>query len=165
MSLMGASTVSMVNGERISNKRTAVLSAAYNAATQTITDYKEEVTKKVGEKESAKIEREVLEKQAERAKEDISPLMIQGQENGGTLFCEPITGTFFYSTRNKVDKAFNELSAQMIRENYVDLADLFYLLDLRVVEACHAFGWNSMRVKTIQPKYVWCGIEETCTPL
>lgn len=165
ISLMGASTASMVNGESIDTKRTSILSAAYNAAEQTIGDYREETRKQIGEKKEKEIHDEVLGKQAEKAKSEITDLdFIQGRENGGTLFYEPITGAFFYSTRNKVDKAFNDLSAQMLRENYVDLGDLFYYLGLRVVDACHIVGWNSSRVKTIVPRYKWYGIEETCTP-
>jgi len=163
-SLMGASTFSMVNGESMSNKRTAVLASAYNAAEQTLAEYREETRKRIGEKTEQEIHGQVLENQAERVKEQTKGLPIQGQENGGTLFYEPITGTFFYSTRNKIDKAFNELSAQMIRENYVDLGDLFYYLGLVKVEACNIVGWNSNRTKTIEPKYKWCGIEEECIP-
>jgi len=149
-SLMGASTASMISGESISLKRTELISAACNAAEQTLADYKEETRNKLGETKAREIERDTLVKQAEEARK-LPNLMIQGEGNGGTLFYEPVTGTFFYSTRNKVDKAFNELSAQMLRENYVELGDLFYLLDLRIVEACHGYGWNSMRVKTIEP--------------
>ena len=163
-SLMGVSTVSMVNGESMSTKRTAVLSAACNAAEQTLVDFKEETIKQIGEKKEKEIEHEVLEKQAERVKSETVGLPIQGEENGGTLFYEPITGTLFYSTRNKIDRAFNELTAQMIREFYVDLGDLFDYIGLRRVDACNHFGWNSMRVKTIQPNYLWCGVEETMTP-
>ena len=164
VSLMGASTISMVNGESISSKRNAILASAYNAAEQTLNDYREETRKKIGEKTEREIHGEVLEKQAEKAMETSKGLPVQGEENGGTLFYEPITGTFFYSTRNKIDRAFNELSAQMIRENYVDLGDLFYYLGLRKVEACDLVGWNSNRTKTIEPNYIWAGIAESCTP-
>lgn len=164
VSLMSASTISMVNGESISNKRTAIIYAACNAAEQTLADYKEETIKQLGEKKEKEIEHNVLEKQAEKVRTECSELAVQGQENGGTLFYEPITGTFFYSTRNKVDKAFNELSAQMIRECYVDLGDLFYLLGLRRVDACNHFGWSSMKIRTVEPEYIWHGIEETATP-
>lgn len=166
VSLMGASTVSMVNGESISAKRTAVLSAACSAAEQTLINYKEEAKKVIGEKKEKEIERNVLEKQFEEAKEQasINDIAIQGQGNGGTLFYEPITGTLFYSTRNKIDKAFNELSAQMIREYYVDLGDLFYYLGLRKVDACNIVGWNSEKHKTIEAEYMWFGDQETGTP-
>ena len=164
ISLMGASTASMVNGESISRKRTAVLSAAYDAANTTIQDYKDEVKKKLGEKDAKEIERSVIEKQVQSQPPQTALVPIQGSENGGVLFREPMTGTYFYSTRNKVDKAFNELTAQMLRENYVDLGDLFDLLDLNVVEVCHLIGWNSMRVKSIEPEYNWFGIEESATP-
>ncbi len=164
ISLMGASTASMVNGENMSSKRMDVLSSAYNAAERTLADYKEEARKKLGDKEANELARNVYGQQANQIREDIPNVLIQGYENGGTLFYEPITGTFFYSTRNKVDRAFNELSAQMIREDYVNLGDLFYLLGLKQVEACRLVGWSSMRVKTIEPEYSWFGIEETTTP-
>lgn len=163
-SLMGASTVSMVNGESISSKRTAILSAAYSAAEQTLVDYKDETVKQIGEAKEKEIEYGVLEKQSERAKINNVGIPIQGEENGGTLFYEPMTGTFFYSTRNKVDKAFNELSAQMIREDYVTLGDLFCYLDLKYVETCGLVGWNTEKVRSVEPDYRWAGIEETATP-
>ncbi len=162
LSLMGASTVSMVNGESLSSKRTAFLSAAYNAAEQTLVDYKEETRKQIGETKERQIEQKVYEKQVAEKKESQKSIGVQGE--GGTLFYEPITGTFFYSTRNKIDKAFNELSAQMIRENYVDLEDLFNYLGLRVVDACHLVGWSAGKHKTVEPEYIWFGEEETCTP-
>lgn len=163
-SLIGASTISMVNGESISAKRTALISAAYNAAEQTLIDYKDETIKQIGEAKEKEIEYGVLEKQSERARIENAGIPIQGEDNGGTLFYEPMTGTFFYSTRNKVDKAFNELSAQMIREDYVTLGDLFSYLGLRYVETCGLIGWNSGIVKSVEPDYRWAGIEETATP-
>lgn len=164
VSLMGASTMSVVNGESISSKRTAIISAAYNAAEQTLVDYKEETVKQIGEAAEKDIEYRVLERQSERARSNNNGIPIQGEETGGTLFYEPMTGTFFYSTRNKVDKAFNELSAQMIREDYVTLGDLFGYLDLKYVETCGLIGWNTGRVKSVEPDYKWAGIEETATP-
>ena len=150
VSLMGVSTVSMVNGESISNKRTAIISAACNAAEQTLLDYKDETKKLIGEDKQKEIEDEVLRKQAERVVlRDDGPFAIQGR--GDTLFYEPVTGTPFYSTRTDIDNAFNELSAKMISEIYVDLGDLFDLIGLRRVEACNGYGWNSMRVKVIRP--------------
>lgn len=159
--LMTSSTVGAINGERIDIKRTGLLREACNAAEQTIADYKEETLNKLGEKKAKEIETGVLEKRTDRLLEDRENLLIQGDNsNGATLFCEPITGTLFYSTRNKIDKAFNELSAQMIRENYVDLGDLFDYLGLRRVEACNGYGWSSSRVKTITPDYIWHGRED-----
>lgn len=165
--LMGASTASMIGGESISTKRTAVLSAAYTAAQQTLVDYKEEAQRQLGDKKAQEIERKVYETQAERAREELlsdPDLNIQCRDKGGTLFYEPFTGTFFYSTRNKVDRAFIDLSAQMIRENYVSLGDLFARLELRPVDACNMVGWNTDRCNAIEPDYHWCGIEESCTP-
>lgn len=166
-SLMGASTIGIVNGERISTKRTALIYEACNAAEQTLADYKDQTIKQIGEKKEKEIEREVLTQQAEKViteNTEQNELLIQNRENGGILFYEPITGTLFYSTRNKVDKAFNELSAKMIREYYVDLGDLFDFLELKRVDACNYFGWNSSRAKTIEPYYMGSLDKETTTP-
>lgn len=159
--LMGASTASMIKGEGMDAKRTAFMAAACNMAEKTLADYKEETVKKIGESKAKEIERDVLEKEAQTKIKEVGELGIQCKGNGGVLFYEPITGTLFYSTRNKVDKAFNDLSAQMLREDTVDLGDLFGYLGLRRVDACHGYGWNSTRTKTVEPDYMWFGDEET----
>ena len=164
--LISSSAVGAVNGERIDIKRTTLIKEACSAAEQTLIDYKAETLNKLGEKKSREIETAVAEKQADKMLESKEDLFIQGEKNGSTLFYEPITGALFYSTRNKIDKAFNELSSQMLRENYVDLGDLFYYLGLRRVDACNAYGWSSLRMRIIEPDYIWHGRDEenTLTP-
>ncbi len=161
--ITSGSAAGMITGESIDLKNTKLISATCKAAEQTFADYRNETVKQIGEKQSKEIESNVLSAQAEQVKPSES-FLIQGSENGGTLFYEPVTGTFFYSTRNKVDKAFNDLSAQMIRENYVDLGDLFDYIGLKKVDACYVLGWNSCKSKTVVPKYYWSGVEETMTP-
>lgn len=144
------STAAAIKGDAIQDKRTALLAAAYGAAERTFAEYKDKVVEKLGEDKAKEVDKEVMVQQLEENKPlAVRAPYIQSTGYGDLLFYEPMTGTYFYSTVERVLSGVRDLSIQLMNERTADLNDLFFLWNLRETDAGGLIGWNVGRHSTV----------------
>lgn len=145
---MGTVTIAcFIGAHKISTTRNAALASLYSLTEKTFKDYRENVIKRLGEKEEKEIHDEVVEKRLVEA-----PIgegaVIQGI--GGNYLCyDTLTGRYFRSDRESIRSAVNDLNKQLIDEVFVDMNDLYYALGLPQVEIGKQLGWNTDKMLDI----------------
>lgn len=154
-----------IGGEKIDIKEKTALSAALIANNANFETYKQKVIERIGENKEREIEGEVVKEQIKNAPAETSKYIAPGE--GGTLFFEPCTGRAFYSTPEKVRKAYNRLTSMMHSSYYVDLNDFFSCLGLPDIDMGDVIGWNNDAVRSIEldrDRFIPCMVDEIEEP-
>lgn len=113
----------------VSDKRNAALAAAYTVSETALAEYKEKTREIAGEKKFEEIEKA------------IKPSVIV--TDGDTIFLDSISGRYFKSTMNAVQKAANDLNAKAIAGfGTVSLADWYRELNLDPTANSENVGWG-----------------------
>lgn len=139
--VMGAVTTGcMLWSHNASQKKIALLNAAYTTTMTSLKDYKEHVKNILGEDKADKV-REKMSKEKLLKGGTADPATIIDTGNGHVLCKDLYSGRFFYSSADKINAGVNELSADLMHEMWVSVNDLYYCLNLPEVEAGEKFGW------------------------
>lgn len=123
-------------------KESAAYAAAYAAAQNTLTTFKQETIKALGEEKTQQIENAVAQKQAEaNVPENFSQFVIS--EDDKQTFYEPLSGRYFKSTWTDICSAKDRLNADAVTNvGEVSLTDWFYELGLDVTDLSDDIGWS-----------------------
>jgi len=124
---------------KVNSRRLVALSTAYSLSERRFDEYQKQVIKNLGERKEQKIRDEVA---AEKIKNDKKSSEVQVEEMK-VLCYDTITGRYFSSTRDDIQKAVNEINKRIIHEMFVSLNDFYYEIDIPQVEIGEALGWNS----------------------
>lgn len=154
------STICIIGSNSVKSKRTAALATAYKISETALTEYREKVIETIGEKK----EKEIVDK---IAKDDVDKNPVTKREvvfvdKGGELCLDPISGRYFYSDRNKIDRAQNTLNAKIINENYVSLNEFYDEIGLPFTDEGMNLGWNVDNLIDIYYSYQEADNGEVC---
>ena len=142
----GISIASAICSNKISARRMAAISACYELASRSLTDYKEKieeiVPKKADEIKEAVIKKRV---QEEPVPSDESSIYSTGK---GDILCKDIyLKTYFRSSNEEIRHAVNTLSNRLMSEGWVSVADLYYELDIkRIPPVANDIGWSDKQL-------------------
>lgn len=130
--LIGASSVSL--------KRNAALATAYTISETALKDYREKAVEVVGEKKAQAIQDAV-------AKDKIAKDPVEGKEiimtgTDDVLCYDVLSGRYFKSSQEKINRAVNEVNRNMRTEMYVSLNDFYYEIGLDGIGLGEHLGWN-----------------------
>lgn len=145
--IFAASAACLIGGHTVSAKRNAALASLYAVTETTLRQYKDAIVENVDNEVKEKIENTVSQKQVQAA-EDKNKGYIQEltPTSDAVLFCEPITGHMFRSTRETIRAAANDIKKDMLHDGYdgtATLGDFFDKLGLNVrSEIKDEIGWN-----------------------
>lgn len=135
------STICLLSSNSISTRRTAALATACKLSETAFNEYREKVTEVIGEKKEQEVKDEI-------AKDEIknnppSPNNTVVFTGSGDILCyDSISGRYFKSTCNKIERIINDLNARIIQENYISLNDFYDELDLPHIDLGYDLGWN-----------------------
>lgn len=130
--LIGASSVNV--------RRNAALATAYTLSESALKKYQEKVVETIGEKKEQAVRDAVAKDKIDR--DPVSNREVIITERGNTLCYDVVSGRYFKSDIDKLKKAANELSRQMLDEMYVSLNDFYYNIGLGNVSIGDDLGWN-----------------------
>lgn len=122
------------------NKRNAVLMAAYTVAERDLREYKHKVIETLGEKKERDIRGKIAKDKMDET--PVEPEKICTPDGGKTLCFDKWSGRYFMSDMETLRKCENELNACVIRDQFVALNELYYMLGLDEVKLGNDFGWN-----------------------
>ena len=131
--LVGASSVHI--------KRNAVLATAYQLSETALTEYKEKVIETIGEKKEEVIRDKVNKDRVE--KNPVSKNNVIITDKGNTLCYDHMSGRYFKSDIDKINKAVNVINNRILHDFYASLNDLYSELGLYTVSLGDKLGWNS----------------------
>lgn len=135
--IVGVTAVILSN--RVSNRRTAAIVAAYSLADKAFTEYKEKVRERLGNGKERDIRDDIA---ADRVRQTpMADSFVIG--DGKVPFFDAYTGRYFSSTMESVRQSVNEVNHQIIHHQYASLSELYSRIGLPPTSFSDDVGWNS----------------------
>ena len=122
------------------NKRNAALSMTCAGLETTLNAYKDKMFETLGEKKTQEIVDAVA-----QDKLDKNPIIedeIIPTGKGDTIIYDVISGRYFRSSLNEVDRVINEINKRLLCHDFVPLNDLYYELGIPSIGLGKELGWN-----------------------
>lgn len=130
----------IIGGNSINLKRNAALGAACALSEKTLLKYKEKVIETIGEKEEQKIRDKMHEDEVKNDPPKNNTIIVTS--SGNTLFRDEISGRYFRSDMNSINKVINELNEKINHQDYVSLNELYSGYGLDPLKEGDLLGWN-----------------------
>lgn len=139
-----ASVVCVIGASSVSARRNAALTAAYQLSTTALSEYKEKVVEAIGEKKEKAIHEKIAQDKVAKNPPDTKEIIFTG--GGETLCYDSISGRYFKSDRNKIDRAVNDLNFRMTggMEMCISLNEFYVALGLTpLMPMGEEIGWRA----------------------
>lgn len=135
-----ASASCIIGASAVSAKRNAALATAYAISERTLVRYRDKVVETLGEKKEKEVRDKIA--QDEVNKNSVSNSQVIITSKGNTLFRDGVSGRYFRSDLDKINKVVNELNRRMNYENYISLDDFYSEIGLDSTSNSSYLGWN-----------------------
>lgn len=135
-----ASSACVIGASSANVRRNAALAAAYALSETTMKEYKDKVLETIGEKKEQGIRDAIAKDKVEQNPPNQNTIIIT--EKGNTLCLDVISGRYFRSDRDKLDRAVNELNRRMRDEMYISVNEFYDEIGLEQIAVGHDVGWN-----------------------
>lgn len=149
----------IIAGTKSSLSKTAAMTTAYALSERTLKTYQDKIVEVCGEEKATEVRKEVKKAQfRERpviVDANLNPYVtVTG--NGDSLFFDSLSGRYFKSSMNAIERAVNIINKKMISEDYVTLNDLYGEIGLPTVEVGCMLGWsvNWNMIETVYDTYL-----------
>lgn len=139
-------STTIVLANRIGERRTAALAAAYAIMDRSLSEYRDKVREKLGPKREQGIRDEIAKDRI--TKHPFDNLVIVGE---GSVICyDAYTGRYFMSDMETLRRAENDINHNIIHNNYASLSELYDLIGLARTSVSDDVGWNLDRLLELQ---------------
>lgn len=135
-----ASVACLVGASSTNARRNAALAAAYTISESALKDYKNKVVEVVGEKKEKEVRDAVAKEKIEKDPVENKEIIIT--EKGETRCYDALSGRYFKSDVDMLNKAVNELNRRMIDQSYMSLNDFYYAIGLSGIKIGDDLGWR-----------------------
>ena len=139
------STACLIGASSVNARRNAALATAYSLSETAMKEYREKVIETVGEKKERDI-RDEVNKEAIK-KNPVNKNEVIMTKKGDTLFLDKLSGRYFRSDYDKIQKAVNEINFRLFDEMYISLNEFYYELGLDGISIGDEIGWEIGRGK------------------
>lgn len=139
---IGMSLPCVIFGNRIANRRYTALAAAYTISETALQEYREKTREIAGEKKAQQIQEAINEETIKKTYSGKNQIILTN--NGESLFFEPLSGRYFKSSWNDIQKAANELNSRAIGDiaGVITLNEWFSALGLEQTAMGNEEGWS-----------------------
>lgn len=134
------SVVCLVGASSVNAKRNAALATAYTLSETALREYKDKVVETIGEKKEQVVRDAIAKDKVEQNPVSNNEIIITGK--GDTLCFDAISGRYFKSDIDKINKSVNELNRRMMDEMYISVNDFYCEVGLNPVAVGEELGWN-----------------------
>lgn len=137
-----ASAACIIGGQSVSLRRNAALAGLYAFTDNTLKEYQDKVIETVGEKKNT----DILDGMAKDIVDKNPVNELNVIRAGGDHLCyDPLTGRYFRSDIELINRAVNNLNKCLIDDRYETLNDFYYMLGLPEVDSTVGdnLGWNT----------------------
>lgn len=134
------SAACLIGGNTVNAKRNTMLATAYHISERALAEYADKVVEVVGEEKEREIRDAVS---RDRMKSDpVSNQEVVLTGKGEALCYDSISGRYFKSNMNELQKAENVFNKNLLSDNYCPLNDFYDELGLDPIEVGDYVGWN-----------------------
>ena len=141
----------LISANSVNARRNAALATAYNISRNALAEYKEKVIETIGDKKELKIREAINQDKIES--NPVSKNEVYITSNGDNLCYDTLSGRYFKSEIDKIDKAVNKLNKRMISEMYISLSEFYDAIGLDHTKTSDYLGWNIDREGFIDIDY------------
>lgn len=135
----------IVAGTATNVKRNAALATMYAISENTIREYQRKTEQIVGKDKAAEIRKEV-----NKARVNERPVVVSTDDSqyliktgyGDTIIFDSLSGRYFKSSMNSIEKAVNKINRDMLSDHYATLNDFYSELNIPTIDAGNMIGWE-----------------------
>lgn len=139
--LLGVASVGcLIGANSVNLRRKAALATAYKLSETALAEYKEKVIETVGEEKAKDIRSAIAKDKMEKNPVTKSEVIIT--DKGESLFCDSISGRYFKSDMNTIEKAVNTINRRLLNEMSVSLTEFYSEIGLSPTSLSEELGWN-----------------------
>lgn len=156
---MAVSTGCIIGASSVNDRRNAALAAAYTMSETALRSYQDKVAATIGEDKAQEIKEAVtLEKMAKCPEPDEIPtaknLAPDDVSYDKKVKCwESLSGKYFWTTRNAIEKALNGLNKQLLSDLSVTENDLYDYLGMEHCKNGDLLGWDTQSCMMVDTFY------------
>lgn len=146
MGLSAACTIGAIN---VDERRNAALAAACTLSETALSTYQEKVVETIGKDKEQEIREAIaLEKMASHPEPSTIPLAKSVDTNDISYgqkvkCCESLSNSYFWTTKNALEKAINGVNKQLLSDQTVTENDLFDYLGIEHSRNGDMLGWDT----------------------
>lgn len=130
----------LIGSNSVNARRNAALATAYKLSETALSEYKEKVVEEIGEQKEKIIREKINQDHVDKNPASKSTIVITN--NGDTLCYDGVSGRYFKSSINTIEKAINNLNRTMNYDMYVSLSEFYDELGLEHTDVSDQLGWN-----------------------
>ena len=142
--ISGATSIACIVGSHSVNaRRNAALATAYKISESAFNEYRTKVVETIGEKKEKVVRDKISEEQVKNHPVSHTEIIVTGK--GKTLFFDPLSHRYFYSTIELLRKAENNLNWQINTDPFdagVTINDFYEEIGLPGTATGDNLGWN-----------------------
>jgi hypothetical protein len=154
------STACLIGASSVSVRRNAALATAYKLSETALTEYREKVIETIGEKKERTVRDAIAKDKLEHDPVSNKEVIITGK--GNTRCYETVSGRYFTSDIDKLNKIVNELNRRMLNEGYISLNEFYSEIGLPPLPLGDELGWRTDR--GLLDLYFSSQLDDTGTP-
>ncbi len=137
----GASIALMIASTKTQFRRTAAVASAFALTEKAFTEYKDEVSKALGDRKEREIRDNTDATSVKSHPAGINEIILTGK--GESLCYDKLTDRYFKSDYEKIKQAIAELNVLLYKDGFVTLTDAYDLLGLAPTTLSDMLGWDS----------------------
>lgn len=130
----------IIGANSIHMRRSAALATAYKLSQSALHEFKEKAVEVVGEKKVSEIKQKVNQDNVD--KDPVSKTEVIITDKGKTLMYDTISGRYFESSIEEINKIVNELNRDMLSDMYISLNQFYSAIGLQHTKTGYDLGWQ-----------------------
>lgn len=130
----------IIGANSIHMRRSAALATAYKLSQSALHEFKEKAVEVVGEKKVSEIKQKVNQDKVD--KDPVSKTEVIITDKGKTLMYDTISGRYFESSIEEINKIVNELNRDMLSDMYISLNQFYSAIGLQHTKSGYDLGWQ-----------------------
>ena len=139
--IMGlVSTGCIVGASSFNIRRNAALATAYTLSETALKEYKDKVRETIGEKKERVVRDNIAKDKIEKNPASNKEVIITNK--GDNLCFDSMSGRYFKSDIDAIEKVVNQLNKTMMSDMYISLNDFYYEIGLDPILLGNELGWH-----------------------
>lgn len=134
-----ASAALILGAHSIDVKRGTMIAGAYKMSEFAFSEYRSKVKEVIGEEKEKDIQGRIAQNRVEQTSVPAANVIVG---SGNSLCYDMISGRYFYSDMDKIQRVENILNRRMLSEGMVSLNEFYSELGIGCIDAGYVQGWN-----------------------
>lgn len=136
----GLSIACLIGASSVNHKRNAALATAYALSESALREYKDKVVETFGEKKEKTVRASIAKDKLEQNPVADREIVVTGK--GTTRCLDVLSGRYFESSVNELERARNEINNMMLNYDYVSLNEFYDEIGLKHTKLGDDLGWH-----------------------